>query len=167
MTTKTTLALCTAAALFSLSSCRKMAKQLDGTDINYSLKQGYQYDTWVIDDDNPGHADQTQKSVTFTNKKDPTVKINKDNSYVYTYTDLTTNNPVTENGTVTINGDAKTITFHPTGKSDYTYRITCLNDENFYWVATVEKMVYVMQPEGGLSLQKGKVEETLYMEDND
>lgn len=167
MTTKITLALCSAAALFSFSSCQKMAHQLDGTDINYALKQGYQYDTWVIDDDNAGHAYQTEKTVTFTNKQSPTIKIKKDNSYIYTYKDASTKALVTEDGTVSIDGDAKTITFHPNGKSDYTYKITCLSDENFFWVATVEKMVYVRQPEGGMTLEKRPVDETLFMEDED
>ncbi|MGZ3865023.1 MAG: hypothetical protein ACXVNR_00995, partial [Bacteroidia bacterium] len=147
MNTKITLALCSAALLFSFSSCQKVVHQLDGTDINYAIKQGYQYDTWVIDDDNPGHADQTEKTVTFTNKQSPTIKIKQDNSYTYTYKDAATNIVVTEDGTVTIDGNAKTITFHPTSKSDYTYKITCLTDENFFWEATVEKMVYVRQPE--------------------
>jgi len=132
------------------------------------MKQGYQYDTWVIDDDNDGHFDLTQKTETYKNTKNPTVKISKDNSYIYTYTDITTNAKVTEDGTVTINGDAKTITFHPNGKSDYTFKITCLTDENFFWVASVEKMVYVHSVEsGGLVLQKRMVDETLFMEDDD
>lgn len=166
MNTKTTLALCAATLLFSLSSCKKIAQQLDGTDINYGIKQGYQYDTWVIDDDNPGHEDMTEKTETLKDKKNPTVKIKKDNSYIYTYTDVS-NNLITEEGTVLIDGDAKTITFQPTGKTAYTYKISCLSDENFFWVATVPKMVYVKQPEGGYVLQQQMVDETLYMEDLD
>ena len=140
---------------------------MDGTDIAYAMKQGYIYNTWVVDDDNQGHADITENSVTFKEKKEPQFVFKKNDTYIFTYTDSKTNLFTSEAGSYAVNTDAKTITFRPSGKTEYTYKITCLTQENFTWIATIKQTSYTKDDEGGLIPHTTQSDETLYMEDND
>jgi hypothetical protein len=165
MKTTITLALCSVMLL--LSSCKKMLSKADGTDIAYAVKQGYLYNTWIIDDDDKGNHDATQNSHTYTGEKDPSIFIKKDDTYRLQYFSMVGNNLVTEEGTVSVNVDAKTVTFHPSGKNDYTFNIKCLTTENFTLGASTDKTVYIKNSEGVLVPQTSHTEETLFMEDDD
>jgi len=140
---------------------------MDGSDIAYGMKQGYIYNTWVVDDDNAGHADITENSITFKEKKEPEFVFKKNNTYVFTYTAAKTGAFTSEAGSYAVDVDAKTITFHPSGKTDYTFKITCLTQENFTWVATNSQTSYIKNDEGTLVPHTSQTDETLYMEDND
>ena len=163
MKTTITLALCSALLLFS--SCKKAFTD-HSTDIAYAMKHGYLYNTWIIDDDNTGNHSTTQNSHTFANQKDPEIRIKRDNSNNLKYTSPN-GATVNETGTCSVNADAKTVTFHPSGKSDYTYKISAFTEEVFTLVATYDKTVSTTTAEGVVTTQTIQVDETLFLEDND
>ena len=121
---------------------------------------------WIIDDDNKGNHSTTQNSHTFADQKDPEIRINRDNSYNLKYTSPS-GATVNEAGTCSVNADAKTVTFHPSGKSDYTYKISAFTEEVFTLVATYDKTVSTTTAEAVVTTQTIQVDETLFLEDNE
>lgn len=158
---KTITTLLAGSALLLLFSCSKTPSD----DINQSVKKGYLFNTWIIDDDNTSNHNTTQNGNTFQNKKDPTITIAQNYSYTYSY--KTGSAVVSETGHCDVDVNAKTITFYPNGGTKYYYDIIALSEEVFTLKATYSKTTTTTNAEGVATSTTSNYSETLYLEDND